>query len=180
VLTTISFNYEWRKIVASALQFYFRHGDSSLALDNEDLFNNLILDLYTAEGIGVGVVNKVLNIDLGSNKTTTSAAFVLLAGSDFPYVPSKSNILVNVSNLQIVHSSAGSVQAEVRVNGNSGDFVAYARMSGSTGRPMRASSVFSGLVAGVPITISTYWKTSAPTATASDNNWLVYEIQEWD
>lgn len=51
-LYSVTFNHEWRRIVASALQFYWQHGYEGLALDNEDLLNQVINDLYTAESIG--------------------------------------------------------------------------------------------------------------------------------
>lgn len=55
-LTTIQLNREWRKIVASALQLYWRHGKDGLALDNEDLLDDVLEDLYTFEAVGMTAV----------------------------------------------------------------------------------------------------------------------------
>ena len=179
-LYSIQLNHEWRRIVTSALQFYFQHGETGLALDNEDLFSNMIVDLYNAEAATVGILTKALSILLDVNKTTTSASFVAMTNSGFNHTPTKANMRISCSNIILAASTGNELEAEIRVAGVAGISAANAIMTGATDRIVRASALFENLTPGVEISLALYWKVSGGTGTCFRNARLAWEIVEYD
>lgn len=46
IQTSVSLNYEWRKIIASALEAYYFQGQGNTGFDNEDKLSDFLIDLY--------------------------------------------------------------------------------------------------------------------------------------
>lgn len=180
-LYSIQLNHEWRRIVTSALQFYFQHGETGLALDNEDLFSNMIVDLYNAENMGNLVNVQNFNIDLATDKTTTSNAFVAMSGGIVGFTPTKANCEITVSNLDLRHSNVAEVQARIRCNQGTQGQEAIAVMSGSVSKPMSASIKYTAMPVGTPSNIQIEWKVSiGGTATVEADTWINVQIIEYD
>jgi hypothetical protein len=180
-LSSIVLNYRWRSIIVQALEFYYRSSDGSdLALDNDDLLNNLIGDIYDFEA-NVTIATHVLSVDLSTNKTTTSLSFVAITGSSVSFTPSKANFRVVAHNLLLVNSANIDTIAEVRFNGVAGSENAQAQQFGVTRETHAAGSVFEGVSVGVAHNIELYWKVAlASTGTIVANENILYEIVEYD
>lgn len=180
ILTTIQLNHEWREIVAGALQFYWRHGKDGLALDNEDLLDDLLTDLYNAETF-MGRKFTSGNIDLVSNKTTTSTSGVAIAGTDVVWTPTYPNWKITFYNMDVVNSGAGeSTHIIVSVVGESASGFTAAHCSGTQRRQMMAQTRFTDKPVGVAKTARLSWNVSGGTGTLNANSWLSYVIEEWD
>lgn len=162
------------------MQFYFTHYSDALGYDNEDFLSGLILDLYDAEVLGALVTQKSVNIDLTTDKTTTSSPLVAMPGTSYSFTPTKANFKATYSNLTLLNSGNNQTDAEVRFNGVAGSDNAKARNIGTAGRPLRASAVFRGVSVGVAHNIELYWRVSGGTGTANAATLLVLEIEEFD
>lgn len=179
-LTTLSLNYQWRRIVAIAMQFWFTHGREGLGLTNEDYFEALIQDLYTAESIGMGFLPRALQKNIGADRSTTSPTFVVVPNSNVAYTPSKPNFRVTCDNISLSNSSNDDSFVQVRFNDLEGLEQAIGRVSNTTARETSCSAIFEGVVVGVPHDLSLYFRRDANTATISQRSELVYIIDEYD
>lgn len=179
-LTTIQLNREWRKIVASALQFYWRHGKTSLALDNEDALDDLLEDLYNAETF-VSRKFKIGNIDLVSNKTTTSTTGVIVAGTSVTWTPTYKNWKIRYWNIDITNSTAGqSVHVYIGISGVSLGGSSAAEGAGANRRDLECEAVYLNQDVGVAKTVDLYWNVTGGTGTMNAGSILGYEIEEWE
>lgn len=179
-LTTISFNYQWREIVASALQFYFNHDESALGLDNEDLLNNVLNDLYTAESFG-GMDTRVNTVVLPGTKTTTSTSFIAVPDSSFSHTFSKPNALIRCSNILARNNTVSQTcEVQIRVAGAAGNESGNGLVNGTTNQPLVAVARFEGIETGVSKAIELYFRANAGTAVVTALSWLVFEIEEYD
>lgn len=179
-LTTLALNYQWRRIIAIALQFWFTHGDEGLAATNEDYFEALIQDLYTAEPLGMSFLPRVLQKNISADRSTTSGTFVIVAASNVAYTPSKANFRVTCHGISMLNSSNDDSFVQVRFNGNEGSEQAIGRVSNTTAREVSCSAIFEAVDIGVEHDIALYFRRSANTATISQRSELVYVIEEWD
>lgn len=122
-----------------------------------------------------------LNIDLATDKTTTSTTFVTMSGSSIAFTPTKPNCEITVDNLDLRHSGSSQIQARVRCNQGTLEEETIAVMSGSTAKTMSASAKYSAMPIGVSSTIRLEWKvTTGGTATAESDTWLNIQIIEYD
>lgn len=179
-LTTLALNYQWRRIIAIALQFWFTHGREGLGLTNEDYFEALIQDLYTAETLGMSFSPRVFQKNIVADRSTSSATFVVVPGSNVPYTPSKPNFRVTCDNISLSNSSNDDSFVQVRFNGNEGVEQAIGRVSNTTARECSCSAIFEGVDVGVEYDIALYFRRQANTATISQRSELVYVIDEYD
>jgi hypothetical protein len=179
-LTTIQFNHEWRRIVASALSYYFRDFETDLGLDNEDLFNGVLVDLYTAESMANKLT--ILGILLAANRTRNQATFATVSGTEKPHTFTKPNAKVTYSNVRCdlsnttqlgslrVGLSAGSVVQQVETGCNS-----------TTPRNVRVAAIFSGIPLGVSTNcLLEFAASGGATITVYPAHNMLIEIEEWD
>lgn len=179
-LTSIQLNFQWRKIIAAALENYFRHGDEGLALDNDDLFNNLLNDLYNAENIGVSFSPRVLQKNISADRSTTSSTFVIVPSSNVAFTPTKANFRVTCHGISMLNSSNDDSFVQVRFDGNEGGEQAIGRVSNTTAREVSCSAIFEGVSVGVEHDIALYFRRQANTNTISQRSELVFVIDEYD
>lgn len=178
-LYSIQFNYQWRRLVTSALVYYYQHAETDLGLDNEDLLNSIIEDLYNAETSSLGMIAKTIAIDPGGNQTTTSASYVGLPGAGFYHTYSKANCLIRWSNIILNAPSAQTVTVKPNLVGLSPVAATEVRISGATLRTVTCAHVYEDVPAGSRET-RLDWKVSSGTATYTNANYLLCEIIEWD
>lgn len=179
-LSSIQLNYQWRKIIAAALETYFRHGDEGIALDNDDLFNNLLNDLYDLETIGMSFSPRVLQKNISADRTTTSGTFVIVPSSNVAFTPTKANFRVTCHGISMLNSSNDDSFVQVRFDGNEGTEQAIGRVSNTAAREVSCSAIFEGVDIGVERDLSLYFRRSANTATISQRSELVFVIDEYD
>lgn len=179
-LTTIQLNHEWREIVASALQFYWRYGKSSLALDNEDMLDDLLEDLYTAELLGMAAT-RILNVDTGANQSITTTTYQPVGGSGFSHTFTKRNAEIECANIDLVNSASG-VQVSVRpdIETLTADSFTELINSGTTSRYGKCSAIYSNLVTGTPRIIRLLGKRPSGTGTMNRFPNLMWTVREWD
>jgi hypothetical protein len=180
-LTAIQLNHEWRKIVASALYFYFRHnGKTELAYDNDDFLSVLLEDLYTAESFG-GMLTTLATVTLPALQTTTSTVFVAVPNSSFSHIFTKPNAVIRCSNIVARNNSAGSLcEIQVRVAGASGVESGNAGTITSTNHALECVARFEGIETVVSKTVELYFRVASGTGVITANAPLVFEIEEYD
>lgn len=178
-LTTIQLNHQWRRIVTSALYYYFKHGDSSLALDNEDLLDDLLEDVYNAETFTMRAYRPE-NKDIGANRTTTGTSGSQITGSDISHTFTYPNAVIRCHNIALSNSAAGNLTtAEINVSSEARDSAGNAINEGTASRELVATAEYSGLATGISRTISLFWSVTAGTGTINANSRLLWEIEEW-
>jgi DNA-binding protein Fis len=179
-LTTIQFNHEWRRIVASALTYYFRDYETDLGLDNEDLFNSVLVDLYNAETFTVRKYT-ARNQDIVSNQTQLNGTSATVANSSFPHTFEYPNAIIRCWAIALSGSLAGTTStALIVLSGEATDSRADAMAKGTTARELVAVAKYSGLPTGVEKTISLTLGATGGQATINANSILLFEIEEWD
>lgn len=104
-LTTIQLNHEWRRIVTSALFYYFKHGTSELALDNEDLLDDVLEDIYTSEI--TGMLTTLKGFVLPANRTRNLATYAAVADASVAHVFTKPKAVITFYNVVSNISPAG-------------------------------------------------------------------------
>jgi hypothetical protein len=87
------------------LLYYFRHGSEGLALDNDDLFNNVLIDLYN-EDIMHNLNWKSILKHLTADETTSSTSFISILNLSVPYTVSKPNVYARVTISQVQSGNA--------------------------------------------------------------------------
>jgi len=132
------------------------------------------------EGAILSMNTQSLNIDLVSNKTTTSTSFVDVSGAIVSYTPTKSNCQIAVRNMLSSHSSAAEHQFRVRADDGTEGQEAISVQSGTTQRSSSCTIKYSNMPVGELVTIQLQWKVSGGTATLASTSWLNVEIIEWD
>lgn len=159
--------------------YYFEHGDTGLALDNEDLLNNLINDLYTAEIVsGMKTFTRLLS--LGIDRSTSVTAWVNVPAGSFLYTPTKANMLITCKNAIVVNTTGNITEIGVRFDGVDGVEHGYGRMAGTVERQLSASARFEGVVVGVELQIGLYFKVGGGTGTIRSSSELVWDVWEYD
>lgn len=180
-LTSIQLNYEWRKIVASALYFYFRHnGKTELAYDNDDFLSVLLEDLYTAESFGSAMKTHSQSVFLTGNPQTSSTTFVAVANSGFSFTPSHAKALVRVSNLSLISAAGNNVEAQIEASHGTRVQNGLVRVQSTSNREVDMAACFDDLPIGVEVTFNLAWKSSGGTASIGTGTGLVAEIVEYD
>lgn len=178
-ITTLSLNHEWRRIVTSALQYYFQHGKSTLALDNEDLLDDVLEDIYTAEAFGMNSV--IRSVMLTANQSRNQTTFATVPGSTVSYVPTKSRAKISISNIRCGLDAGGF--GSVRVGVSAGDVVIrdeYGANS-STARNVRAAAIFENMPIGVSVDVFVeFAAASGDTITVFRAHNMLIEIDEQD
>jgi len=177
-LTKLTLNHEWRRFISVAISAYLANfATDDITLDNQDLLDLLLDDLYTVDAGEVKTTSK--GVDLTSNKTTTSTSYVAVANSSFNHTFSKPNALIRCSDMVVSNSGSGSVTLQLVLAGLSPEAVQEARMDSGTQRVLSTSQVYAAIPAGSRA-ISLQWKVSTGTGTLVDNPDLHYEIIEYD
>lgn len=179
-LTTIRLNHQWRRIVASALYYYFKHDETELALDNEDLLDDLLEDLYTAEDMADK--KTILAVSLPADRTRTLSSFATVLGTELNHTFTKTNAKITYSNAR-VNVSSGAQLGSLRVGIASGTVVSRPEMgaNSATARNVRASAIFSGIPTGVATQIRLEFAASGgATVTVFAAHNMLIEIEEWD
>ena len=70
MLTNLTVNYRWRRLITNAMLEYYEHNSDSLSLDNEDLFDDLLFDLYSNDFLEQIKATNPLAVWFGSESTT--------------------------------------------------------------------------------------------------------------
>jgi hypothetical protein len=167
-------------LVAGALQFYFTHYGSELGFDNEDLLSAAILDLYNAE-ILVERKFTAYTIDIGANRSTSSATPVAVIGATFQHTPEFDNIKIRCSNIALSNSVAGNAsQAQITLEGESPIQQTTARNRGTTERTFAIDAVHEGVEPGVELDIGLQFWATGGTATMHRNADLAFIVEEWN
>lgn len=179
-ITTLSLNFEWRKIVSSALLFYFSHGKTALAYENEDLFDDLLIDLYSVELFGVSFLPRVLQKNIGADRSTISAVFVLVTGSNISHTPSKANFRVTCHGISLSNSSNDNSFVQVRFDGLEGAEQAIGRVTNTAAREVSCSAIFNDVSVGVAHDLALYFRANASAAVISVRSEIIYLIEEWE
>jgi len=178
-ITTLSINREWRKIIGAAILDYFENGnDDSLTLDNWDLLNALLFDLYTYEVIGANVLTRTLNIASQQN-STSSTTFLAMPNTTFTHTPSKANMLVTVDGISIINTTANSTIAEIVCNQGTRAENSQALVAGASGREVSAAARFSDMPIGTLCTFNLNWRVTGGTGTRGTSA-LTVSILEYD
>lgn len=179
-LTTLALNFEWRKIVASALQFYWSHARTDLAYDNEDLLDDLLIDLYNAEVFGMR--NSLGNIKLSANQTRANAAFATVSGSTFAHVFTKPNAKITISTI-VANLSNTLNEGRLRIALSAGNlsWQPEAIVPAQTRGFYRAAVVWGNIPIGVSTNIFLEFASAGATTLTLEAafTWLI-EIEEYD
>ena len=179
-LTSINFNFKWRKLVASALYYYFQHLETTLGLDNEDLLDDLLIDLYNLEATSAMAKVTVYRIAPTANATTSSTSFVAIASTLITHTFSKPNAHISFSNLALFHSAASApIFTQIRMGGTILVTPTAYEVTGTTVRALRLGGVLANIAAGGE-TVQIYWRVSSGTGTLSIVTDIILEIHEWD
>lgn len=96
-LTTLILNHEWRRIVSSALLYYWTHGRTELAYENEDALDDLLIDLYNSELLGMKIT--LYQNMLPANRTRSGAAYATVLGSERNHQFTKSKAKITLKNI---------------------------------------------------------------------------------
>lgn len=180
-LYSIQLNYRWRKLLAAAMTHYFQTDRSELSLDNQDMLDDFLIDLYDAEALNLNLFNRFILWALSAARTTTSITMVIVTGSNFSHTPTHNTMLIRCFNMMGSTSGGGStMQVEIRFNGVVGNIDTGAQLFGSAARTMTLVSRFNAVSVGVAHDIALYFRVTAGTGTISDNTSMIYEITEWD
>jgi len=178
-LYSIQLNYRWRELLAAAMTHFFLSDRSELSLDNQDLLDDFLLDLYDAENVGSLMKPNFRLKDLLSNKTTNSTIMTPVAGSNVAFTPTKRNFFVVCHNIALSNTGAQINEAEVRFNADTGYENCKAQGTGNP-RPLSAAAYFPDVVIGEEHDINLYFRTSSGTVTMQQGSSLLYEIVEYD
>lgn len=180
VLTTIQLNFEWRKIVAAALSFYWTEFFSSLGLDNEDLRDKLLIDLYNAENI----MNKKVTIyptPLSSNRLVSSLTYVNTTDLTKLHTFTYPKALITCRNISMVQNTVNEGICRVAVDGETPIQEVVSDMASSTVREMSCMSYYENLVIGVETTVRLQAKViTSGQLTINANVVPIWEIIEWE
>jgi hypothetical protein len=179
-LTTIALNFEWRKIVASALQFYFTHYSDELGYDNEDFLSALIWDLYTAELLGMA--SNTYYFALPNNKTRSNAAYADVPDSTIQHTFTKSKAKISWSNVRAAVNTGG-VAGTFRGKIGSGTRLT-SDSAGTTitaGRDLRWTGHFEDIPTGTPVNLLLEFACAGGGTLTLSAAWnIVVEIEEYD
>lgn len=179
-LYTIQFNHEWRRIVASALQYYFKHYENELGLDNEDLLNNVLIDLYNAETY-MSRHWRASTFNIGANRNTASLTPVLVTGSTLPHTFTYPNAKIRVSNVHISNATAGMiVRVEIGLEGETPLQSTFADNLGPTVRAFVIDAVYEDLPVGIELDIFLNFWVTGGTGTVFNGAALSFLIEEWE
>lgn len=180
-LTTIQFNHEWRRIVASALTYYFRDYETDLGLDNEDLFNSVLVDLYNAEVLGMKPT--VYGVLLPANRTRTASSFATVSGSERSHQFTKAKAKITLKNIN-ANMSVNTQTGFFRIRANSGS-LAQLDYEAGVGRSdivaIDAVAIYQGLDTVNPTQLSLEFASSGgATLTCFAVANMLWVIEEYD
>jgi len=179
-LTSLIVNFEWRKIIASALSFYWQEYESELGLDNEDLRNNLLVDLYNMEVQNVAIERRFQVVDIVSLRSTSAGSPTLVTGSDFLHTFTKPNVLVRCSNVSVAMNANGNIgHIRAVVGGVQPLSPAEGIMKVTDVRTLMCASFYGSMTAGSK-QVALYFYREAGTINVHQTTQLLFEILEWD
>jgi hypothetical protein len=136
-----------------------------------------------ASGLSVITMRKfrLLNVDIGSNRTVAGGGAANVIDSDFTHTFDYPNAIIRCYGIGMSGSLAGSIiSAQLDVTGELAEHRADAVTGGTAQRELVAVAQYSGLVTGVSRTISLIMSSSSGTGTMIANSRLLYEIEEWN
>ena len=179
-LTSIRLNRDWREIVGAAVYYYFKHGKSELALDNEDFLDDLMADIYDSESLMARIFT-LRNQDIISNHVQASGASSLVPNSTFPHTFTYPNAVIRCYGIGLVGAAGASVcTAIVELAGEATDDRADAVSNGTAARELVAVSKYSGLPTGIAKNVSLRLSATGNSVTINANSILLFEVEEWD
>lgn len=124
---------------------------------------------------------KTANIDLVTNKTTTSTSGVAVPGTNVDWIPTYPNWRITFFNIDLVNSASGEeVNVSVEVVGQTPAVAAVAHTQGTTRRVVKAIATYLNKAVGASRTARLVWNVTGGTATMNLGSFLGYEIEEWD
>lgn len=180
-LTTIRLNHEWRRIVTSALFYYFKHGKSELALDNEDLLDDLLADIYDTETfMGLPILKA---FTLPANRNRANAVFAAVSGASVSYTPTKAKAHFTFLNV-VAGISLNAELGSFRIRCSHGTIVA-ADYEWGVGRTdimsVSGSIAYENLPIGTPVNVFLeFASTGGATVTMYAEHNTIVVIQESD
>lgn len=141
------------------------------------------LDCVPSGGGGGGAAalrTEVHAINIATAKTTTSATFVAVGGSAFPYDFTHNNALIVCHDINMSNSlTNGFTYAQVTYAGEQGLDNAPAENFGQTARPLAAAARFTGLLEASG-DVGLDFRVSSGTGTIAATTGLVFTIIEYD
>lgn len=177
-LTTIQINHKWREIVASALYFFFRHGKTELAYDNDDLLSILLDDLYTAETIGSSMLTREISHDFGGAKNTTNGTYTDVGTASWTHTPTLSKITVEC-NFEADNSTASRATFRLVVDGVAGNSAVVGFVENTGIRTIALIDSWD-VTPGVEFTLKIQFRTAGGTVTIRPQSHCMIRIIEHD
>lgn len=178
-LTVLTINYQWRKIIAAAIDGYLNQSArDEQSLDNIDMLYQFYEDLYSYEVVGSTVATKTKHFELAADLTTNSTSFVTLADVSFSHAITKKNCEVRWT-VFLVNSGANNSYIRPLVSGVQGADSTIGRNNGTTGRTTIAVDRFENLSLGSK-TFELQMRASSGTARINSTFNVICEIYEYD
>lgn len=178
-LTTIRLNRDWRELVTSALYYYFKHGKSELALDNEDFLDDLMADVYDTEVIGM-LTTRIENVDMGASQTITTTTYQPVLGSGISHTPTHKNMRMRCENIRLVNSGANETRVIVDIETVTPVELSEFVTNGTDPREGASMAVYDNLEPGEIYICRLMGKRPAGTGTVNRYPFLVWIFEEWD
>ena len=171
---------EWRSLVHAAMQYYFRHFETELGLDNEDLLDDFYTDLYDAETFTLRLFTLHTQSIL-STFSTTSSTPVLVSNSAQIHTFTYPNAIIRAYNVPLTNNNAaGSTKAKVDVEGETPVDLGDVVVTGTAGRECSVVGRWENLPVGESVNIRMMIWAISNTAIMGATPTLVYEVEEWE
>ena len=166
--------------MGAALYYYFKHGKSELALDNEDFLDDLMADVYDTEVIGM-LTTRIENVDMGANQTITTINYQPVLGTGISHTPTHKNMRMRCENIRLVQGVAGvEVRVKVDIEGVTPDELSEFVTSGTDPREGASMATYSNLEPGEIYICRLMGKRPSNTGTINRYPFLVWIFEEWD
>lgn len=178
-LYSILLNYRWRELLAAAMTHYFRRDLSDQSLDNQDLLDDFLLDLYDVEGV-VGKEITIERVFLAASRTTTSTTIVDVTGSGFDWTFTKPNIHVRCSNIVMNNSGANDTTVQIAIASVTVIDAAVATVRGAVDCSVACEIRARETALGNARALKLQFKVAAGTGTIFNAASLLWTITEWD
>ena len=179
-LTTVQLNRDWRRLVTAALYYYWRHKTDELSLDNEDMLDDLLADIYDAETFTMRKFT-LHRQSITANFTTNSLVPVAVTNSNFNHTFTYPNAIVSCYNISNSNGGVVGQQNFIQVDctQKAADSVAESVLAANTKETM-AVSQYSELEVGEVTSLRLIAWVTGNTMTIAQNVHLVYIIEEWE
>jgi len=164
----------------AAITFYFTHYPPQDPLDNEDLLDRLILDIYDV-WLSIFMLARSQPVTLGANRATSSTTFVTVTDSTVVHTFTRPNARISYTNIIASHGTAGApFYFQITVGTQTADDNQAIAMRGTTVREMRVSQVFAAIPLGVAKNVNLQFRVDSGTGTINNQADFLVEIDEWD